>query len=150
LGKVRKKIILDSKVWVPNDAPKEYKDDKEEPLFLAQVIALDDKNKTAEVKYLNVTKNNEKVKYERIMPFVNEVDINVNDMASTEDINEIDLLNNMKNRFFKKNIQTNVGPTLIIMNPYQRMDGVYTDDKIDQFINVIGNINIVSYKRQSS
>ena len=88
---------------------------------------MDDAKKECEVKFLTVTKPNEKVKYERVMPFVNEPSINVNDMAATEDINEIDLLNNMKNRFFQKNIQTNVGPTIIIMNPYQKMEGVYTD-----------------------
>jgi myosin heavy subunit len=102
---------------------------------------MDDKNKQAEVKYTTISKANEKVKYEKIMPFVNNPDIDVHDMASTEDINEMDLLNNMKNRFFKKIIQTNVGPTLIIMNPYQRTDGVYTDNKIDQFINVLTSFN---------
>jgi myosin heavy subunit len=98
---------------------------------------MDDKNKQAEVKYTTISKANDKVKYEKIMPFVNNPDIEVHDMAATEDINEMDLLNNMKNRFFKKIIQTNVGPTLIIMNPYQRTEGVYTDNKIDQFINVL-------------
>ena len=60
-------------------------------------------------------------------------------MASVEDINEMDLLNNMKNRFLQKNIHTNVGPTLIVMNPYQKIDNLYTDDKIDHFIKVFNN-----------
>jgi myosin heavy subunit len=57
-------------------------------------------------------------------------------MAAVEDINEIDLLFNMKNRFFHNNIFTNVGPTLIIINPYQKVEGVFTKEKIEQFINV--------------
>jgi myosin heavy subunit len=86
-------------------------------------------------------KSNEKVKFEKIIPFVNETAINVNDMAAVEDINEVDLLNNMKNRFSQKNIHTNVGPTLIIMNPYQKVEGLYTEAKIDEFIKVKLSIN---------
>ena len=55
---------------------------------------MDDKNKVAEVKYISITKPNEKVKYEKIMPFVNDTEINVHDMASIEDINELKDLNN--------------------------------------------------------
>jgi myosin heavy subunit len=98
---------------------------------------MDDKNKQAEVKYMTIEKPNEKFKYERIINLCNKPDFNVTDMSACENIIEIDLLNNMKNRFFAKEIQTNVGPTIIVMNPYQRMEGVYTDAKIDHFINVI-------------
>ena len=72
-----------------------------------------------------------------MVPFINELSINVNDMASVEDINEIDLLNNLKNRFNNKNIFTNVGPTLIIINPYQMVDGAFSQGKMDGFIKVL-------------
>ena len=98
---------------------------------------MDETKEEAEVKYLTGGKPNEKVKFEKILSFVNEITVNVNDMAAVEDINELVLLNNMRNRFFVKNIHTNVGPTLIIMNPYQRVEGVYTDVKLDEIIKVI-------------
>ena len=97
---------------------------------------MDETKKESEIKYLTGGKSNEKVKFEKIIPFVNETTLNVNDMAAVEDINELDLLNNMKNRFMQKNIHTNVGPTLIIMNPYQKIENLYTIEKIDEFINV--------------
>lgn len=76
------------------------------------------------------------------MPFINPVSLNVNDMAAIDDINEVDLLNNIRNRFFQKNIQTNVGPTLIIMNPYEYLDGTFGETSIKKFIDVSLLINI--------
>ncbi len=70
------------------------------------------------------------------MAFINDVGICVNDMAAVEDINEVDLLNNLKNRFLQKLLFTNVGPTLIIMNPYQKIDGAFGDKIIDEFLKV--------------
>ena len=105
-------------------------------IFKASVISVDEKKLECEIKYSTLKKNNEKVKFDRIVSFVNDPSINVNDMAAVEDINEIDLLNNMKNRFFQKNLFTNVGPTLIIINPYQRIEGSYTPIKIEQFMKV--------------
>ena len=70
------------------------------------------------------------------MAYINDVDIHVNDMATVEDINEVDLLNNLKNRFLQKQIFTNVGPTLIIMNPYQIIDGAFGEKIINDFLKV--------------
>lgn len=86
----------------------------------------------------------EKIKYERTMQYINDTRINVNDMAAVEDINEVDLLNNLKNRFIKKNIFTNVGPTLIIINPYQKIEGVFSEEIIEKWINVIYIIKLIN------
>jgi myosin heavy subunit len=94
----------------------------------------------AEVKYVSVNRPVEVVKFDKTMQFVNELDINLTDMAAAEDINEVDLLNCLKNRFFKKILHTNVGSTLIIMNPYQRVDGNYGEDILDNFLDVFINI----------
>jgi myosin heavy subunit len=76
------------------------------------------------------------VKYDKTMQYINDPTLNATDMAAVEDINEIDLLNNLKNRFFQKQIQTNVGSTLIIMNPYEAIPNTYTEDKIEEWIKV--------------
>lgn len=78
------------------------------------------------------------------MQFINDLNLNVNDMAAVEDINEVDLLNNLKNRFFQKNIFTNVGPTLIVMNPYQKIEGIIGEEVIDNFMKVIIVFYLVS------
>lgn len=94
----------------------------------------DENRREAEVKYINMNRSMEKVKYEKTMQYINDMQIYVSDMAAVEDINEVDLLNNVKNRFNKKNIFTNVGPTLIILNPYQKIEGVFSEEIIDKWI----------------
>ncbi len=70
------------------------------------------------------------------MQYINDPTINVHDMAAVADINEVDLLNNLKNRFYKDITFTNVGPTLIIMNPYKRIENVYSESIIEEFLDV--------------
>jgi myosin heavy subunit len=89
------------------------------------------------VKYISVNRANEFVKYDKTMAYINDLNINTNDMAAVDDINEVDLLNNLKNRFLQKSIFTNVGQTLIIVNPYQKIDGAFGEDVIKNFLNVI-------------
>ena len=55
-------------------------------------------------------------------------------MADTKDINEVDLLFNLKNRLKQEKTFTNVGPTLIIVNPFKEIENVYGPEKIDYFI----------------
>ena len=55
-------------------------------------------------------------------------------MAETKDINEVDLLYNLKNRLNKDKTFTNVGPTLIIVNPFKEIPNVYGPEKIEYFI----------------
>jgi myosin heavy subunit len=73
------------------------------------------------------------IKYEKATPYINPTTLNVNDMGAVEDINEIDLLSNLKNRFYNKNIFTNVGSTLIVLNPYQNIPGIFGEDVIEKF-----------------
>ena len=55
-------------------------------------------------------------------------------MSSIEEINEIDLLNNLRNRYKEKNIFTSVGPTLLIMNPFENIPDLYGEYVLDEFI----------------
>ena len=56
-------------------------------------------------------------------------------------MSEIDILNNISNRFLKNKITfTNVGPTLLIINPYKKDDEIYSNLKIENYIN-LHNIN---------
>lgn len=51
--------------------------------------------------------------------YINNEKIDVDDMLKIAEVNNMDLFNNLKNRFFRNAIFTNVGNTLIIMNPYK-------------------------------
>ena len=55
-------------------------------------------------------------------------------MAETKDINEVDLLYNLRNRLNKDKTFTNVGPTLIIVNPFKTINDVYGPEKIEYFM----------------
>ena len=55
-------------------------------------------------------------------------------MAATKDINEVDLLYNLKNRLNSDKTFTNVGPTLIIVNPFKEIKDVYGPEKIEYYI----------------
>ena len=54
-------------------------------------------------------------------------------MAYTKNINEMDLLYNLKNRLNEKKTFTNVGPTLIIVNPFSFIDNIYNHEKIEYY-----------------
>ena len=73
-------------------------------------------------------------KFNETIEFINEIEIDVDDMTATKDINEIDLLNNLRNRLKKKKTFTNVGPTLIIVNPFTFIDNVYGENQIEFYL----------------
>ena len=55
-------------------------------------------------------------------------------MAATKDINEVDLLYNLKNRLNEDKTFTNVGPTLIIVNPFKEIKNIYGSQMIDYYM----------------
>ena len=73
--------------------------------------------------------------------------INVEDMAQVSPINTKDLLTNIKNRYDKDLIFTNVGETLIITNPYQIIPGLYTQEKMQEIIDYCKENSIERYER---
>ncbi|MCQ2816747.1 MAG: hypothetical protein MJ252_05715 [archaeon] len=63
-------------------------------------------------------------------------DINVDDMAEVSPVNVCDLLQNIQNRYGQKppEIFNMVGETLIIVNPYYIIPGLYTQDRMEKVI----------------
>jgi len=68
-------------------------------------------------------------------------------MAEVSPINTNDLLTNIQNRYNKDEIFTNVGETLIIVNPYQIIPGLYTQEKMDEIINLCNENSIDKFVR---
>jgi len=56
-------------------------------------------------------------------------------MAEIDEINEVDLFNNIKNRFLKKNIFNNVGQTIIVVNPCQPIETT-SNEVLESYIKV--------------
>ena len=54
-------------------------------------------------------------KFNETIEFINEIEIDVDDMTATKDINEIDLLNNLRNRLKKKKLSLMSGQLLLLL-----------------------------------
>ena len=68
------------------------------------------------------------------LPIINGEKIDIDDMVASKDINEVDLLYNLKNRLSQEKTFTNVGPTLIIVNPFKNIKNIYCHEKIEYYI----------------
>lgn len=100
------------------------------PYLLGVITHIDKSNKKVEVSGMV-----DSILFSKTLPYTNNEDININDLSTASELNEVDLLNNLTNRLINsKNTFTSVGPTLIIVNPYQKDDSIYSTDKIDFFI----------------
>ncbi len=97
--------------------------------------------KEAYIKFLKTNKSNDNFPFKQLTQYINDVNLNVNDMAEVEDINEIDLLNNIRNRYLKNQIFTFVGATIIVINPFQKIEGTFGETVIDEYVEVSAYIS---------
>ena len=54
-------------------------------------------------------------------------------MVDMEFLNEAELLENVKKRYSKNKIFTYVGPTLLVLNPYQKVEELYTEEVLRHY-----------------
>ena len=128
-------IEVGKKVWCLNPIQDKKKDPQAPPYILGEVTFIDTNKKL-----LEVTEIDKKIRFAQTLPLINPEDINISDMAASNDICEIDLLNNLTNRLLVSHVQfTNVGPTLLIVNPYQKDEQIYSNEKIEYYINLHEN-----------
>ena len=121
-----------AKIWCQNPDLEKKKDPQAPPFICGEITYLD-KNK----KLLEVSTIDKKIRFAQTQPMCNSEDINIDDMASASDICEIDLLNNLTNRLTQSKEQfTNVASTLLIVNPYEKNEEIYSNEKIEYYINL--------------
>ena len=120
-----------AKIWCYNPEIEKKKDPQGPPFICGEVTYLD-KNK----KLLEISAIDKKIRFTQTLPMINGEDINIDDMAAASDICEIDLLNNLTNRLNAKEQFTNVASTLLIVNPYQKDEKIYSNEKIEYYINL--------------
>ncbi|KRW98093.1 Regulator of chromosome condensation 1/beta-lactamase-inhibitor protein II [Pseudocohnilembus persalinus] len=62
----------------------------------------------------------------------------IEDMVSMEILNEPEIINNLQERFFQRKIYSYVGPTLVVMNPFKKVDELYSNEvKLHYFKQII-------------
>lgn len=57
-----------------------------------------------------------------------------NDLVEMEILNEPEILSNLHIRYLNDNIFTYIGPTLIVMNPYKEIKGVFEENVLQDII----------------
>lgn len=72
----------------------------------------------------------------------------IRDMIDMNELNNASLLHNIWTRYNRDEIQTFVGPTLLIINPYKRIDHLFNNQQIELFYSIIGAENHIDSKKQ--
>lgn len=92
-------------------------------------------SKTADLKLKLEEENEDEIKTG--VPFYNLFQMNqsgsqgFNDMVDMENLNEAELLYNIQKRYQNNLIYTYVGPTLLIVNPYQKIPNLISEECLD-------------------
>jgi myosin V len=89
----------------------------------------DNPNETYTIETANLTESNTK------FPQLRNLDDTVNDLTSLSHLNEPSVLNSVRLRYFKQMIYTFSGVVLIAINPFQRIDNLYTHEQIKRYWN---------------
>lgn len=85
------------------------------------------------VKYIADNKPPEDVKLEHVSERAEERKESVDDMVNLECLNDAELLINLQKRFEDKMIFTYVGPTLLVVNPYQLFPELFSPVNLERY-----------------
>jgi myosin heavy subunit len=73
------------------------------------------------------------IKAENVMEYSLSAEQGISDMIEISELNHATLLHNLKVRYYVDEIFTYVGPTLLVVNPFKRMEYLYTDKQIKAY-----------------
>ena len=110
-------IQIGEKIWYKNplDSPTDM------PYLLSKIKYKNDLNQICDLL------NGESVSYSNTLPYFNDLNINIDDLLSLDNINDMDILNNSLNRFNSKIYFTNLGDILLFFNPYINKEQIYNN-----------------------
>lgn len=131
----------DNKIWVENSLCTDINNFKDEPFFLAQVQSADFEKEIAIVKIL-VSKSIQAVKFSKCYPVLNDANLDEDNLQVSYELHQIDLINIIKNRFTKNKIFTYLSNSLIVANPYKKIESLFDDYEIEVYTDKIFNKNI--------
>jgi len=111
----------------------------QDPFFLCKIISYDQDKENYSIQSL--TNSGEIISVSPTQLFLlNESPENgFLDMVEMENLNEAELLYNLKKRFEKNLIFSYVGPTLIALNPYMKIQELFSDEILTQYQNNLFN-----------
>jgi len=69
------------------------------------------------------------------IPRLSDISGDYEDMVRMSDVNEATILRNLKLRFSVDRIYTNIGTILVAMNPFKKIDGIYSDARVQEHLN---------------
>ncbi|KAL4450307.1 hypothetical protein ABPG74_009013 [Tetrahymena malaccensis] len=69
----------------------------------------------------------------------NEQNETFDDMVNMDLLNEAELLQNLRKRYDENKIYTYVGPTLLAVNPFKKIDNLYEEQTLLKYISIIEN-----------
>lgn len=73
---------------------------------------------------------------------------NFNDLVAAVDITEPAILWNLKMRFQRNEIYSAIGPILIAVNPYKKIDNLYSPETLQKYLNVHNGDSTMSAKEE--
>lgn len=97
------------------------------------IQSLDPSKTKAKIKYIAESKGPEDVSIEQIMERSDEKKNLVDDMVNLECLNDAELLINLQRRFENKLIFTYVGPTLLVVNPYEQLPHLFSVENLKKY-----------------
>lgn len=128
--------LLDSIKW-SSQFPQPKDNKNTEPFVLIKILSNDEQSQSYTVIALDSQNNqiNESftLKSTDIYPINEHFEQGINDMVDMENLNEAELLYNLKIRFEKNIIFSYVGPTLIAINPYMKINELFSEDVLIDF-----------------
>ncbi|CAI2359384.1 unnamed protein product [Moneuplotes crassus] len=127
------------------------------PFFVGKVKDLDEENELVtletntdrspcnEYKYLEGPFQISKT---MTMEYSEDAEEGIRDMIDLNELNHSTLLFNMKKRYVRDDINTFVGPTLLIINPFKKIPNVMSEETIERYMSIITAENMLQRKKE--
>lgn len=108
----------------------------------AIIISVDIPKKIAKLKYTSESKGPEEISIDILLQRNEDKQETYDDMVNLECLNDAELLINLQKRFEKKLIFTYVGPTLLVVNPYQLFPELFNPETLSNYQKIVFNPQI--------
>lgn len=127
------------------------------PFFVGEVLSIDEDAQTVDLK-TNTERSpcNESrylgspftIKKDLVMEYSETAEEGINDMIDMNELNHATLLFNMKKRYIRDDINTFVGPTLLIINPFKAIPKLSGEEVIERYMSIITADNMLQRKKE--
>lgn len=131
LGKKKVTIFLDTTIWF--SLLESEKSITPSSFCLVTVLSIDENQKTIDCKDVETSTIYQKQSPSLFFQTNQLTEVGYNDMVDMENLNEAELLHNIKLRYQKNKIFTYVGPTLLVVNPYTVIHSLVNNENLENY-----------------